>query len=290
MSCAELVGDASLPVVVVLGGISATRHVTSHAADGRPGWWESFVGQGRAVDLRRFRVFGLDWAACSGAPVLTHDQARALALALDQEGIRAVHAIVGASYGGMVALAFAAQFPQRVGRLAVISAAHESHPMATAVRSIQRRIVRLGLERGCAGEAVALARALAMTTYRTAEEFAARFDGRPTRSGRFPVEEYLDRCGERFAAEVSPERFLALSESLDLHRVTPEAVAVPTHLLAVSEDTLVPPWQMQALRARLGGTASLSEIRSAYGHDAFLKETEIVSRFVSHVLDNGVAS
>src|SRR5690606_22014669 len=136
-------------------------------------------------------------------------QARAIAALLDHLGIARLHAIVGASYGGMVALAFAALFPERVGRVVAIGAAHESHPMATALRALQRRVVRLGLAAGAQREGLAIARGMARTTYRSAVEFARRCAGAPewveaagpgaqsepqagaARRARFPVEGYL---------------------------------------------------------------------------------------------------
>src|SRR5205823_6030535 len=147
--------------------------------------------------------------------VTTHEQALALARILRYWGIGRVHAIVGSSYGGMVALAFAERFGARVERLVVLSAAHESAPMSTALRTLQRRIVELGLETGRADEAMAIARGLAMTTYRTAAEFSGRFASAPvslsSNDARFEVDEYLRDRGNRFAATVRPERFLALS-------------------------------------------------------------------------------
>ena len=130
----EIVGPPGAPVIAVLGGISASKHVTSSPADLTPGWWEDVVGPGRAVDTLRFRVLGIDYVTSgkSSAPVTTADQAVAVATALDRAGVRALHAVVGASYGGMVALAFGVAFPARTKRLVVISAAHESDPIATA--------------------------------------------------------------------------------------------------------------------------------------------------------------
>jgi homoserine O-acetyltransferase len=288
----ETFGTAEAPVVVVLGGISASRHIASHAGNAAPGWWEPFVGEGRAVDPRRFRALGVDYAAPEDGPVDTADQAELLALALDQLGVRIVHAIIGASYGGMVALAFAALHPERVGRLVVIGAAHESHPMATAVRVVQRRIVRLGIAAGRPAEGLGIARALAVTTYRTSDEFAGRFPGPPALAqggARFPVEDYLDHHAERFTATHSPERFLSLSESIDLHRVDPAAVTVPATLVTVTRDTLVPPRQMRELHTGLSGPAQLIEIDSLYGHDAFLKEVAALTPIVSHALLNGAA-
>src|SRR5690606_28162458 len=54
-------GAADAPVILVLGGISAGRHVTSCADDPAPGWWERTVGDGRAIDTARFRVLTLDY-------------------------------------------------------------------------------------------------------------------------------------------------------------------------------------------------------------------------------------
>lgn len=284
----ELTGRHDRPVIAVLGGISADRHVTANAADPSAGWWQELVGPGAAVDTDEHRVLGIDWQVPSHGPITTHDQATALARVLDHLHLSHVSAIVGASYGGMVALAFAERFPHRVGRLAVLCAAHQPHPMATAHRVIQRRIIRLGFAAGMPSDGVALARALGITTYRTAEEFADRFDG-PAEDHegvlRFPVEGYLDHGGARYAARCTPERYLALSESIDSHHVEPERITTPTELLAVHGDAIAPVWQVRQLAARLGGPSRLVEIASHYGHDAFLKAVEPVGAFLRDSLD-----
>lgn len=284
----ELTGPPHAPLVVVLGGISAHRHLCQTESNPQPGWWDGIVGPGLAVDTRRQRVLGIDWHT-DGAPVTTADQADHLATVLDELGCGAVHAIVGASYGGMVALAFAARYPARLARLVVIAAAHQTHPMATAHRVIQRRIIRLGLAAGLPTEGVALARALGMTTYRTAEEFAARFGpGRDAASGAFPVEGYLDHGSQRFAATWEPDRYLTLSESLDLHEVDPSAITVPLDLLGFHEDTLVPAWQLEELARKCTAPCRLELVSSIYGHDGFLKEVESVGAFIQHALESEV--
>ena len=106
------------------------------------------------------------------------------------------------------------------------------------------------------------------------EEFAARFDAAPVlRDGRhvFPVEDYIYARGRDYAARVVPAEFLCLSESIDLHRVDAAQVGVPTTVVAVREDRLVPLEDMRALAARLPD-ARLHELSSPHGHDAFLKE------------------
>jgi homoserine O-acetyltransferase len=284
----ELVGDPRLPLLVVLGGISAHRHVTAHAADDTPGWWQEFVGPGRALDTERFAVLGVDWLGGRGASTLppgdlaldTRDQARLVTAVLDRVRVARAHAVVGASYGGMVALALAAIAPERLGRAVVIGAAHESAPMSTALRSIQRQIVQLGLETGRVAQGLTIARALGMTTDRSAVEFDERFAAPPVVENgraRFVIESYLEYQGRKFSESFPPEGFLALSQSLDLHRVDPADVRAPVTLIGVEEDTLVPPGQLRALAAALGARADLVMLRSRYGHDAFLKDPAVAA-------------
>lgn len=280
----RLAGKADAPVIVALGGISAHRRVFD-AEQPRTGWWYELVGPARALDSSRVRVLGIDYLGGSGEssgpaaggvfPSLSsYDQAAALRELLDHLRIERLRAIVGASYGGMVALAFAERYPQRVEQLLVISAPDRAHPIATAWRSVQRRTVRFALSAGRSAEGLELARALAMATYRSPEEFAARFSHVPRAlDGRFvfPVEEYLFARGRDYAASYLPESFLCLSESIDLHVIDATRVATPTTVVAVREDQLVPIGDMRALASRLS-RGRLHELSSPHGHDAFLKE------------------
>ncbi|MCR4340003.1 MAG: homoserine O-succinyltransferase [Gemmatimonadaceae bacterium] len=283
----EIVGPKGAPVVAALGGISADCHVTSSQDDPTPGWWESVVGSGKAVDTWRFRVLSMDYAV---RPVVsTKDQADALALALDVAGVNRLHALVGASYGGMVALAFGVSHSARTERLIVIGAAHESDPMATALRALQRRVIELGRATDRTREGVILARALAMTTYGTAAELADRFPATPheeTPDVVFPVEDYLLKAGERFATRCSAERYVALSLSLDLHRIQPEDVTVPTTVIALLGDRIVPRSQVRELARRLGAPCEVVELLSRSGHDAFLKEPQAIAPVLERVLNS----
>ncbi|MFZ9304341.1 MAG: homoserine O-succinyltransferase MetX [Steroidobacteraceae bacterium] len=282
----RLTGPSTAPLIVVLGGISGHRTVFS-VAPSRVGWWSEVVGPDLALPSERLRILAFDYLGGSGETtgpvngawfpaVSTYDQAELLRRLLDHLGIEKLDAIVGASYGGMVAMAFAERHPARVSRLVVVSAADRAHPMATAWRSLQRRIVRLGLDSSRPKAGLELARGLAMTTYRSASEFAARFSGEPREiDGRFvfPVEEYLMARGEDYARRYQPDGFLILSESIDLHRIDATQVKVPVTAIAVREDQLVPIADMRALCARLP-QAELIEMSSIYGHDAFLKECD----------------
>jgi homoserine O-acetyltransferase len=275
-----LYGPDHAPCVAALGGISADRLAGE--------WWAAQVGPGRALDTDRFQVLGIDFidALPEGWRGLTpHDQAAALAGVLDALGIEGVEAVVGASYGGAVALAFAEKYRHRLRAALVLSMAHRPAPMASALRAVQRDLLRLGEELGCQARTVALARALAVTTYRSEAEFARRFEGTAREVDgvwRLPVEDYLRAQGERFAARFDARRYLLLSESLDLHRVDPRRLRVPLYLLAVNEDRLVPRADLEALARATG--ASLTCLSSVFGHDAFLKEAAAVGAWLASAL------
>ncbi len=282
----RVTGNPNGPLVAALGGISAGRAVAD--LDTREkGWWCDVIGRGKALDTDRYQVLGIDFLGGSGATtgpragqtnfpsISTYDQAEVLRRVVEHLRAAPLAAIVGASYGGMVALAFAERYPQLVKHAVAISAADRAHPMATAWRSVQRAMVRYAAKNGDAPEGLRLARALAMATYRSPEEFAVRFSGAPARiDGRFqfPVESYLLARGDAYAATYVPEAFVCLSESIDLHLVDATRIRVPVTLVGIIEDQLIPISDLRSLQARLGGEATLVELSSLYGHDAFLKE------------------
>jgi len=286
----ELVGPLGAPVVAVLGGISATRHVSSNAIDPQSGWWQEVVGPGRAIDTTQFLVIGIDYVSTfrGSSSVTTFDQADALVSALDHARIRSLHAAVGASYGGMVALALGAAHRARCRRLIVVSAAHESDPLATALRHLQRRVIELGSDIGRERDALTIARGIAMTSYLTPHYFKERFIDCETADSRTVedrIGKYLRKKGEDFAEGWTSDKYKALSLSLDLHQVLPEEIAVPTTVIAVSSDRLVPIEQSRQLVERLGGPAQLIEIDSEFGHDAFLGDANRVAPFIEELLN-----
>lgn len=277
----RLHGPDDAPLVVVSGGISSGRFVTR--------WWPWAVRAGGPVDLDRVRVLAFDLLpgrADPGVTITTADQARLLALLLDALGEPRIHAFIGASYGGCIGLAFAAAFPGRIGELAVISAAHRAHPAATAVRGVQRRLLAFARDAGREAEGIALARQLAMTTYRTADEFDLRFSQTPppAAGGGWPVCDYLIARGEAYADATSADRWISLSDSLDRHCVDPRAVRCPLTVVGFTSDALVPIADNRELAARAPNLRRLIEAPSIFGHDAFLKERGLVGRALHEFL------
>lgn len=300
----RLDGPVAAPLVVVLGGISGHRRVYGRA--GEPaGWWQEIAGGSGGFPSDRLQVLSFDYLGGSGettgpmgAPdagsvgfpsVDTSDQARLLALLLDHLGIASLSSFVGASYGGMVGLAFATLFPDRLRRLMVVSAADRTDPMSTAWRSVQRQVIRFGASVGRSAEGLRLARALAQATYRSREEFAGRFTGAASRDGVthqfvFPVESYLLARGTDYADRFAPGGFLCLSESIDLHRVETSRIVVPVEAVAVRQDQLVPIADVRDMVQRLPD-ARLTEVSSPYGHDAFLKERSLLQPIFERLLE-----
>jgi len=288
---ARLYGPADGRVVVAAGGISAGRilFAKEDSTDTAPGWWEGVAGPGEALDLNRFRVLSIEFAprlpASQVYTITTHDQARLVKLILDHLEVAHVFAFIGASYGAMIGLAFAELYPDYIDRVCCISAAHRAHPMATAMRGLQRRLLKFGLDTGREQEGISLARQLAMTTYRSEAEFSERFDGpAPDWAGEnYTVCGYLRARGDAYASNAN--RWISMSDSLDRHRVDPAKIKAKVFLAAVPTDRLVPYSDMQTLHETLRDSVFI-DFPSLYGHDAFLKEISLVSDIVRTSLND----
>jgi len=285
----QCVGPDEAPLVVVLGGISA--HARACARDGR-GWFEAQCGVGRALDTTRYRLLGIDWLGGvdgSAGPhgtadfpaVSSADQARALLLLLNRLGVRRVHLLVGASYGGNVAQHLAALLGDRVRHLLQLCAAHQPSQFGLALRQVQRTILDLGDD---ADTALALARSLAVLGYRTPEGIEARFGG-DVSGGE--ISSWLDHHGAKFAARFDAAAYRVLSASIDAHRIDPAMIHVPTTLLAVREDLIVP-LSLAREYARRAPRCELIEISSPHGHDGFLKEERAVGNLLRAALEERV--
>jgi homoserine O-acetyltransferase len=285
----ELHGAAGAPVVLVAGGISADRHVAASGSFPEAGWWDSQVGPGRALDPRRQRILAIDWLGADGtldAPLDPADQADAIAAVLDALAIGFIEAFVGSSYGAMVGLQFAALHPARLGAVVAISGTHRAHPYSSALRALQRQAVALGALQCDEPHGLALARQLAILSYRTPQEFDERFAAATVVNGRVRVaaEDYLDHCSAKYVAATPPTAFVRLSESIDLQALDPQQVTVPVTVVAITEDRLVPVDDALALAERLRGETRLRVLSSKFGHDAFLKESAAIGSVLREAL------
>lgn len=286
----ELQGPVGAPVVFVAGGISAHRHLAASDVFAESGWLNDLVGTNRALDPSQRQLLAFDFIGADGrldAPIDTADQADAIAKLLSALGIARLDAFVGYSYGALVGLQFAVRHAERLKKLVAVSGAHRAHPYAAAWRALQRRAVTLGQLQCADAQGLSLARQFAMLSYRTPEEFGERFDSAPEIvNGRVRVaaEDYLDAAGAQYVARTPVTAYVRLSESIDLHRVDPADVRVPTLVVAVEGDRLVPLSDSVSLVEGLATLGQLRVLRSPYGHDAFLKEADRIDSILASAL------
>ncbi len=308
--------------VLLFTGLSPSAHAASSIEDPSSGWWEDMIGPGKPIDSNRYYVICVNsLGSCFGStgpasidpetnrhyrldfPVLClEDVASAAAAVLDALGIERLNAVVGASMGGMTALAFCLLFPGRSGGLISISSAARSLPFSIAIRSLQREIVRSdpawqdGLYPFDAPPATGmrLARKLGMISYRSAEEWTERF-GRERAAGDydgpfgidFEVESYLQAHADKFVGAFDPNCYLYLSRAMDLFDATDHGGSLKQGLsrvsldwalvIGVESDFLFPVEQQEELAIGLKEHVADVEFRrmdSRQGHDSFLVDMD----------------
>ncbi|HEX5506769.1 MAG TPA: homoserine O-acetyltransferase [Thermomicrobiales bacterium] len=245
--------------------------------------------------------------------VTVADLVRAQRLLLDRLGVARLHAVLGGSLGGMQALEWAVRYPDVVARAGVIAAAGRLGPQGIALNEIGRRAIMLdpawrdGDYAPGAGPAggLALARMVGMVTYHSKESMALRFGRRaatrPTRypafGGTFDVEGYLHHHGDLLVARFDAHSYLRQTRAMDLYDVAvgrgSDAAAlgrVRARVLAlgIRSDWLFPPDEVRALAGDLaaaGVAATYRELDSPHGHDAFLKEWDLLDPVLHELLN-----
>lgn len=311
-----LESGALLPSVTVAyhtwGTLNAARDnavVVCHALTGSSdvsAWWRGFLGDGLALDSSRDFVmcsnvlggcYGTtgpgtpEWdsvfAARPEAPSVTiRDQVEVQRRWVAALGVRRVRLVIGGSMGGMQALEWALLAPDLVDAIAVLAAPALHHPWAVALSTAQRQAIFADATwpAGDAAQGLAVARMMAMCSYRSAVSFDMRFGRTPGRAD-FDVSRWLRRHGERLVERFNARTYVALSYALDSHDVGSQRGGVaaalsrivqPAFVLGISTDVLYPPHEMQALASALPD-ATLSWLDSPHGHDAFLIELAEVS-------------
>ena len=282
-------------------------HALTGSADAAGDWWEPLIGPGRALDTTSVGVLSanllggrygttgptsIDPATGrqygSTFPVVsTRDQARVTWRLLDKLGIERLDLVAGGSLGGMVALEVALERSEGVRAVMPIAAPAATGPMAVAWNHLQIELIdRLG------SDGLALARALAMTTYRSEADFEERFGRSVEADGRPSIVSYLDHQGRKLVDRFDPATYRVLVEAMDRHdiatawggldRAFARLAAGGTRLtgVGIQDDILYGPRQIHALvdEARMAGVdARYREIRSTKGHDAFLVEWDQLS-------------
>jgi homoserine O-acetyltransferase/O-succinyltransferase len=263
-------------------------------------WWPSIVGDGALFDRRHWCVIGINvLGGCygsTGATSICHperseatsrerisvrDMVRAQLRVFDALKILRLAVVVGGSLGGMQALQFAMDAPERVGHAIVIGASDHHTAMGIALNAVQREAIALDPVHG-----VALARKIAMLTYKSDDLFAERHDRKTDRKGRaqFDVEGYLDHQGNKFIERMDGATYTLLSHAMDSFDVRnrPAPPGVDLTFVGISSDWLFRPQEIRAAAKRLH--ARYLELDSNHGHDAFLAEPERLRELLAPIV------
>lgn len=320
--------------VLIIHSLTADSHLVGPAGPGHAtdGWWNSVVGDGLAIDTSKwFVVCPNSLGGCQGStgpsnvtsdgrewgsrfPYITiRDQTHALTKLAEELGVTRWAAVIGGSAAGMSALEYAVTHPDAVERVGLLATTAVTSADQISLNAIQLEAIRMdplfnggdyydqdeGPFRG-----LALARRMAMMSYRAPAEFNDRFDRAwqseisPLGSGgRFAVESYLDFHGNKFTRRFDANSYIALVEAMNSHDITRDRGSVQDVLATVTAKALVvgidsdrcfPLEQQIALAEHLPnhiGGRDAFVMSSPFGHDAFLIDDETTGSLLRKLLD-----
>ena len=285
------------PILLLIPPLTCPAAAVGERIEGR-GWWDDQIGPGRSLDTDRFTIIALrpqlgEREGSEGEPAplwtirdIVHLQRDALHLL----GVTNVAAIVGPSFGGMVALEWGILYPDFSDALITIGTGSETNARRLALNLVGLRI--LELDGGSDADRLALARSLALLCYRGTEELDIRF-GRGRDGEGWLVGWYLERQGEKFVERMSRQEYGLLLHALNSHDVGRDRggavealrrISVPTLCVGISSDRLYPVDEVRRLAGRIP-KGEYREIESVYGHDAFLIEAELLRDIIPPFLD-----
>ncbi|MDZ7861275.1 homoserine O-succinyltransferase MetX [Acidovorax sp.] len=309
--------------VLVCHALNASHHVAG-VYEGQPrseGWWDNMIGPGKPVDTNRFFVIGVNnLGSCFGStgPMHTHpdtgevygadfpvvtveDWVSAQARLLDRLGVTQLAAVLGGSLGGMQALAWTLQYPERMRHAVVVASAPNLTAENIAFNEVARRAIvtdpdfhgghfyRHGVipQRG-----LRIARMIGHITYLSDDVMNEKF-GRQLREGltpkystqdiEFQIESYLRYQGDKFSEYFDANTYLLITRALDYFdpalqyggSLTQALARATAKFLLISFTTdwrFSPQRSREIVKALLDNRrrVSYAEIDAPHGHDAFL--------------------
>jgi homoserine O-acetyltransferase/O-succinyltransferase len=320
--------------ILICHALSGHHHVAGYYADNPKnlGWWDNMIGPGRAIDTSRFFVVGVNnLGGCHGStgpssinpatgrpwgadfPVVTvQDWVNAQARLADHLGVTQWAAVTGGSLGGMQALQWALQFPERVRHALVIAAAPNLTAENIAFNEVARQAILTDPEYKLGHRPVTglrLARMLGHITYLSDDQMAEKF-GRKRQPGagsygfgvEFEVESYLNYQGDKFAEWFDADTYLRMTKALDYFdpaldptlngggSLMAALAQAKAKFLVISFST---DWRFSPERSREivdalvhnGQDVAYAEIKSVHGHDSFLMKDAHYHAIVRAYLD-----
>ncbi len=276
-------------------------------------WWKGLFGPGRALDPRKdFIVCSNVLGSCYGTsgpasaasdgepwgprfPALTiRDMVRAQERLIRALGIRRIGLAIGGSLGGMQVLEWAVMFPELVSRIAPIATSARHSAWCIGLSEAQRQAIT-GDPSWSGGryvqppaQGLAVARMIAMCTYRSRESFERRFGRQRREDHQWEVESYLHHQGTRLVERFDANSYLTLTRAMDTHDLGRDrgeieevlwSIRQAALVVAIRSDILYPPAEQEVLAAAMPG-AHLAWLDSEHGHDGFLIEAEALNDLV----------
>ncbi|WP_428241530.1 homoserine O-succinyltransferase MetX [Gynuella sp.] len=307
--------------VLICHALSGNHHAAGFHSpeDTKPGWWDSAIGPGKPIDTRRFFVIALNnLGGCDGStgpqsinpetgtpygpdfPVMAvRDWVKSQARLADRLGIRQFAAVVGGSLGGMQALRWSIDYPDRIRHCIIIAAAPKLSAQNIAFNEVARQAIvrdpdfhegRYLDHNTYPAQGLALARMLGHITYLSDDSMREKF-GRDLKSGKlnfnyevdFEVESYLRYQGESFSNRFDANTYLLMTKALDYfdpaadHNHDLAACLSQAHceflLASFSTDWRFAPERSEEIVTALikaKKKVTYMEIDAPQGHDAFL--------------------
>ncbi len=334
----ELAADRS-NAVLVFHALTGDQFVAgTNPVTGKPGWWERMVGAGRPIDTGHHQVICANIiGGCMGStgpaspapdgapyamrfPVITiRDMVRAQVALLDALGISQLHAAVGGSMGGMMALSLAAHWPERARRVLGIATTARHSAQNIAFHEVGRQAIMADPDwqegayqgTGCAPDkGLAVARMAAHITYLSESRLTGKF-GRRLQAGPdgsagakrfgfdadFQVESYLRHQGLSFTDRFDANSYLYITRAMDYFDLAEEhggklaeafaRTRARFCLVSFDTDWLYTTADMRSVVHALNAVAaevSFVELSAPFGHDSFLLEVPALDRVVAGFL------
>ncbi len=288
-------------------------------------WWGPFIGDGKLLDTARFFVICINTLASpygSTSPltyqrngstatdfpkVTVRDIVHAQKRLLDHLGVNRLQTVIGPSLGGMLALEWPLLYPEFTQTIISLGSTARHTAWHIGLSATQREAIisdpawrggHYGDEQPRQG--LALARKIAMISYRSAQSFEQRFD-RKLQDGHkeyFAVESYLDYQGDKLVDRFDANCYLALTDIMDTHNVgrgrgghiqALHQITCPALIISITSDVLYPRYEQQELVDHIPH-AEYTLIDSEKGHDAFLIEFDQISEKVTPFIEKYLQS
>jgi len=283
-------------------------------------WWEPMLGPGKAFDTDRdFIVCSNILGSCYGTtgpislnpetekpyaasfPTITvRDMVNLQAALVEALGIETLQLVVGGSLGGMQVLEWAMLYADRIKAIAPMAVSGRHSAWCIGLSEAQRQAIYADPNwqdgnydpQHPPARGLAVARMMAMSTYRSWTSFTDRF-GRQTseeeRESPFAIASYLRYQGQKLVERFDANTYIALTHAMDSHDVGRDrpggyeavlhSIRKPALIVAIDSDILYPPTEQQEL-ATLMPNAQLVWLRSHHGHDAFLINMDELNQLV----------